>query len=419
METVLDSFHRSSREPHVVFLDSVTGGLSLVASRPRVLFSCNGRNVKIRWVDGRQQNFVADPFEVLDDLLVSHRREAPDGMAIGYLGYELKDVIEKLPARALNDVGLPDAWFGFYNHVNRFRIPASDAPTSRRADVSVPSSNFSRASYLAAVHRAKEYIAAGDIYQVNLSQRFHAQTDASSLDLYQSLRSSNPAPFAAYLDLGDAQILSSSPESFLRLDNRRVITRPIKGTRPRLGDPDRDAITARELLTSVKDNAELLMITDLLRNDIGRVCEFGSVHVPELVRLEEYATVFHLVSTIEGTLRPDISHVAALRACFPGGSITGAPKIRSMEIIDELEPHARGVYTGVIGYFGYDGISHFNIAIRTMVKKGRDVYFHAGGGIVSDSDPAMEYEETLAKARGMMAALEQLATRRTVEVSNQ
>ncbi|MEI6085904.1 MAG: anthranilate synthase component I family protein, partial [Verrucomicrobiota bacterium] len=290
------------------------------------------------------------------------------------------------------------------------------------------SAPYQREQFCAAVRRAKEYIAAGDIYQVNLSQRFQCEVDASAADVYLALRAANPAPYCAYLDIGTAQILSSSPECFLKIDGRQVVTRPIKGTRPRATDP-------AELLASPKDNAELLMITDLERNDLGRVCEFGSVHVPELVRVESYATVHHLVATVAGTLRSEVSHVDCVRACFPGGSITGAPKIRAMQIIDELEPHARGVYTGALGYFGFDGQSHFNIAIRTVVYQpmatGRDacatgaqdlgnqggagvpacgrLTFHAGAGIVADSEPEAEYAETLTKAQGIFNALAQLA----------
>jgi para-aminobenzoate synthetase component 1 len=223
--------------------------------------------------------------------------------------------------------------------------------------------------------------------------------------LYAALRNANPAPYSAYLDIGDAQILSSSPECFLRMNDRDIITRPIKGTLPRHRDP-------ADLLRSAKDQAELLMITDLERNDLGRVCEFGSVHVPELFRVESFATVHHLVATVAGKLRADVSHVQALRACFPGGSITGAPKIRAMEIIDELEQHARGVYCGAIGYFGHDGTSHFNIAIRTIVHQSGLLTFHAGGGIVADSEPDAEYDETLAKAEGILRALDQLRLRR-------
>jgi len=266
-------------------------------------------------------------------------------------------------------------------------------------------SNLTRADYEHAVRRILDYIAAGDVYQVNFSQRFCARTTAEPEVLYHALRTANPAPFAAYLDCGAGQILSSSPERFVQIRGRRIQTRPIKGTRPRTGNEQADQKAGRELMMSAKDQSELLMITDLERNDLGRVCEFGSVHVPELVTLESYATVLHLVSTVEGQLAAGVTAVDAIRACFPGGSITGAPKIRAMEIIDELEPSARGVYTGAIGYLGFNGVADFNIAIRTMVHKNGVVHFHAGGGIVADSEPALEYEETLHKARGMVQAL--------------
>ena len=415
------AFIHRLRQPHTVFLDSVCGGrLSLLAAEPELCFSCHGREIEIRWASGRVQTFSADPFEVLEDLLASKRPSATEplrGAAIGYFGYGLKNYIEKLPARALDDLGLPDCWFGFYDAVTVFDNSPAVQSLPPQTDSCAPftgsiTANFTRPQYLAAVARAKEYIAAGDIYQVNLSQRFQTATNIAAPELYLALRQTNPAPFAAYLDLGNAQILSSSPESFLRIHDRQIRTRPIKGTRPRTGDQVRDAIAARDLLMSAKDQAELLMITDLLRNDLGKVCAFGTVRVPELTRLETYATVFHLVSTVDGFLRSEVSHVEAVRACFPGGSITGAPKIRAMEIIDELEPQARGIYTGAIGYFGFNGVTHFNIAIRTMLKHGGDVYFHAGGGIVADSDPAAEYDETLAKARGMMTALEQANIRK-------
>ena len=281
--------------------------------------------------------------------------------------------------------------------------PAPTAQSAGRAGDFTAS--FTRDSYRRAVRRAKEYIAAGDIYQVNLSQRFQTTVATSASAVYRALRAANPAPYCAYLDIGDAQILSSSPECFLQLADRQVVTRPIKGTRPRAVDP-------AELLASPKDNAELLMITDLERNDLGRVCEFGTVRVPELVRVESFATVHHLVATVAGSLRRDVSHGDCVRACFPGGSITGAPKIRAMEIIDELEPHARGIYTGAIGYFDPAGQSHFNIAIRTVVyQPGGRLTFQVGGGIVADSDPDAEYDETLAKAQGIFNALNQLRLR--------
>ncbi|MBI5685839.1 MAG: aminodeoxychorismate synthase component I [Verrucomicrobia bacterium] len=287
------------------------------------------------------------------------------------------------------------------------RLGGTPRPTSLAHFEGAPAleSNLTREEYEHAIRRILDYIAAGDVYQINFSQRFRARTVAGPEMLYHALRTANPAPFAAYLDCGVGQVLSSSPERFLQIRGRSIQTRPIKGTRPRTGNEQADQKAARELMMSAKDQAELLMITDLERNDLGRVCEFGSVHVPELVTLESYATVLHLVSTVEGRLADGVTAVDAIRACFPGGSITGAPKIRAMEIIDELEPSARGVYTGAIGYLGFNGVADFNIAIRTMVYQDGAVHFHAGGGIVADSEPALEYEETLHKARGMVQAL--------------
>ncbi|MBN8419083.1 MAG: anthranilate synthase component I family protein [Verrucomicrobia bacterium] len=263
------------------------------------------------------------------------------------------------------------------------------------------------ADFIRRVQRAQDYITAGDIYQVNLSYPWHAPwpQDADALALYLRLRKVSPAPHAAFMQLADTTVLSASPELFLRMQGSRIATRPIKGTRPRFThDPARDTAAAHELTASPKERAELLMITDLERNDLGQVCEFGSVSVPELWRVESFAQVFHLVSTVTGTLRPHIDHVDAFRACFPGGSITGAPKKRAGEIIAELEPHPRGLYTGAIGWFGFDGRSQWNIAIRTAVQKADQISFHVGAGIVADSIPQHEYEETLHKAAGILTA---------------
>jgi para-aminobenzoate synthetase component 1 len=267
------------------------------------------------------------------------------------------------------------------------------------------SSNLTRAEFLAAVERAQRYIRAGDIYQVNLSQRLVAPCELSGWEFFQRLSAVSPAPFSAFLDCGEFQITSSSPEQFLRLSGPHIQTRPIKGTRPRDADPTRDAQLAYELQTSPKELAELVMITDLLRNDLGKVCEYGSVQVPELARLERFAQVQHLVSTVEGRLRKDVTHFAAFASCFPGGSITGAPKIRAMEIIDELEPISRGPYTGAIGYLGFNRESQLSITIRSAICKDGLAHFNVGAGIVADSNPEAEYEETLAKARGFFAAL--------------
>ncbi len=290
--------------------------------------------------------------------------------------------------------------------------------------------NLSRESFIAAVERAQRYIRSGDIYQVNLSQRLTAawpterrapsrlvdddalkragsETGAPSVgwELFQKLSAVSPAPFSAFLDCGDFQLASSSPEQFLRLSGSHIVTRPIKGTRPRAADATRDAQLAYELQTSAKELAELVMITDLLRNDLGRVCEFGSVTVPELAKLEKFAQVQHLVSTVEGRLRSDVTHFAALASSFPGGSITGAPKFRAMEIIDELEPVSRGPYCGCLGYLGFNRESQLSIAIRTAICKDGLAHFNVGAGIVADSNPAAEYDETLAKAAGFLAAL--------------
>jgi anthranilate/para-aminobenzoate synthase component I len=275
------------------------------------------------------------------------------------------------------------------------------APIPFRADLSP-------ANYQATVRRAQEYIAAGDIYQVNLAHRFTARwsgAPAHALAFYARLRECSPAPFAALLCTESRFIASSSPELFLEMNGRDILTRPIKGTRARAATPAADAAAARELRDSAKERAELVMITDLERNDLGKVCDFASVTVRDLLKLERYAQVHHMVSTVAGRLRAGVDHIDALRACFPGGSITGAPKKRAREIIAELEPTPRGLYTGAIGFFGFDGRSTFNIAIRTAILQ-RDglAHFHAGAGIVADSDPRQEWEETLWKASGLLRA---------------
>lgn len=274
----------------------------------------------------------------------------------------------------------------------------------------MPSLTFSpemrQEAFCRMVERAQEYIGAGDIYQVNLAHRFRASWPhgADPFAFYLRLREASPAPYAAYVSQTGRTVLSSSPESFLRLSARGIRTRPIKGTRPRFADPVADERSLRELLTSPKERAELVMITDLLRNDLGMVCEYGSVHVSGLLQPESYEHVHHLVSTVHGMLRPGLSHARALTACFPGGSITGAPKKRATEIIRELEPCPRGLYTGVIGFLGGNGESHFNIAIRTVTLEEGTASFHAGAGIVADSLPEMEWQETMHKAAGILGA---------------
>jgi len=365
--------------------------------------------------------------------------------AIGYFAYDLGRFVERIPEWTADDVPVADCHLGFYGSVvtidhvaGRAWVAAIGAPETRAraerrlaearageleevlggggcgearpaAGVRRPAlhleSNFRRDDYIRAIGRAKEYIAAGDIYQVNLSQRLSAPLATTPLDLYRRLSRENPSPFAAYFETPDGAVVGCSPERFLQVWGREVETRPIKGTRPRGATPEEDARLAAELLASEKDRAENVMIVDLERNDIGKVCEYGSVHVPELFALESYATVHHLVSTVRGRLRPECSALDCLRACFPGGSITGAPKVRSMEIIEELEPTRRGVYTGAIGYLSFSGDMDVNIVIRTAVVQNAAAYFQVGGAIVADSDPEAEYEETIDKCRAIAAAL--------------
>jgi para-aminobenzoate synthetase component 1 len=433
-------FRRLAREPHPFWLDSSLpsgriGRFSFMGVAPFLTLRCRGGRTEILR-RSEVQRIDQDPLDVLADILKTHRTDAPPdipfcGGGVGYLGYDLGRLFERLPARPPDDLGLPDLHVAFYGAAIAFDHeagracvcgPSGDAVRDLRrrietlspgktcsdAQASPPlASSFSREGYTDAVRRVKDYIAAGDVYQVNLSQRFLARLPTASPDLYLRLRRRSPAPFSAYLDLGDAQILSSSPERFLRVcgRDRSVETRPIKGTRPRGETREEDRRLASDLMASGKDRAELVMIVDLERNDLGRVCRFGSVRVPELAVLEPYASVFHLVATVTGELAPGRDVADLLRATFPGGSITGAPKVRAMEIIDELEPVSRGPYTGSLGYFSFSGDVDLNILIRTLVVKGDQVCFHAGGGIVADSDPDAEYEETLHKARGMMEAL--------------
>lgn len=380
------------------------------------------------------------------------------GGAIGYLGYELAREVERLPSTTVDDVGAPTlamAWYdaalawdhlegrgwlvGRTDAVARLRArlgvrldrlpvmaasgavtaspdagPRGDTLSSDTLSSDTPSGNILRSNmtgeaYFDAVRRVLGYIRAGDVYQVNFSQRFSVPVPEDGFDLHLRLRETSAAPFAAYLDargaFGGVEVISSSPERFLLVDGDLVETRPIKGTRPRGRTPGEDAGFAAELRASTKDLAEHVMIVDLERNDLGRVSRAGSVHVPAFAELESFRQVHHLTSTVRGRLREDATLEELLRATFPGGSITGAPKVRALEIIDELEPTVRGVYTGAVGYVSAHGQLDLNIAIRTITLADGVAHFHAGGGIVHDSDPQQEYLETLHKARGMARAL--------------
>ncbi|GAT34016.1 aminodeoxychorismate synthase, component I [Terrimicrobium sacchariphilum] len=321
----------------------------------------------------------------------------PTGAAIGWVGFD------------------GSYRFGFYDQPSIYHHGRGVWLTNPPAEETFTPTGFSRPEwrhligrdeFVSMVTRAKDYIAAGDIYQVCLAQALECDFAGDPWEYYESLRHHSPAPYSAFLDLGDCQVVSASPECFLRMNGRRIITRPIKGTRPRRMDQQLDQRNAYDLLTSPKEIAELVMITDLERNDLGRVCDYGSVSVPELLKLESFQHVHHLVSTVHGILREDVSQPAALRECFPGGSISGAPKKRALEIIAELEPHPRGIYTGAIGYFGYNGESQFSIAIRTAVFENGRGSFHSGAGIVADSEPEAEWQETLDKAATLLLPAE-------------
>jgi para-aminobenzoate synthetase component 1 len=335
-----------------------------------------------------------DPLEALQ--WMSRTFWPGEGRWIGYLSYDVGRLFEKLPARAADDLNLP--WFVF-----TYCRPAGDRPGGPDSDYgkseAPAASDFSRSQYESAVRRALEYIGAGDVFQVNLSQRFTAGLKSHPAHIYQRLVRQSPASYGAYLGYEDFAIISNSPELFLRVTpDRRIVTRPIKGTRPLAAGME------LALRDSIKDQAELNMIVDLERNDLGRVCRVGSVEVAERRAIEAHPTVYHGVATIRGILREDVTFVDLLRATFPGGSVTGAPKIRAMEIIDELEPVRRGPYCGAIGYLDAAGNVQFNVAIRTMIAKAGRIHIPVGGGIVADSDPAEEYEETLVKAKAMFAA---------------
>ena len=423
------------------------GRWSILAARPRrTIESADGSG--FRWHGGSLD--LDGEGDALDGLATIARRYGladparepePDGPPfqgglIGHLGYDLAPRLERLPRRLEPDSRLPALRFGLYDTFvlvdhrlgsselwavdlldegpaklqgrwDRWRAGLDDPPAARPASaLSAVSAGRDRDDYLAAVRKVLDYIEAGDIYQANLSHRFVARGRVNPLDLYLKLKAISPAPFASFLAWDDLAIVGASPELFYRTEGDRIVTRPIKGTRPRSTDPIEDARLSDELEASAKDRAELTMIVDLERNDLGRACRFGTVRVAGPWAVESFEHVHHLVATIEGRLRFGVGPVDVVKAVFPGGSITGAPKIRAMEIIDELELNRRGAYTGAVGYLSLGGLSAFNITIRTMLVEGDRVSYQVGGGIVADSDPEAEYQETLHKARGMSRALD-------------
>ncbi len=435
-----DLCRRLADKPHLLFLDSARpdgrlGVFSFVSADPLVWLT-----------QGRHE--ASDPFARLRELWSSRRAVSVPGLPpfqggiAGLWGYDLCRHIERLPRPRFDEFATPDLAVGLYDwvfahdHVAGRSWLIVHGPAARLRQVKdwlvgpcptppmLPGptiepalfhplvgwpgvgSNQTRGEFEAAIARGIEYVHAGDCFQVNLAQRLLAPLTGPPLEVYGRLRERNPAPFAGYLDLGDFAVASASPERFVQVQGDEVITQPIKGTRPRGTTPAEDEALKAELLTSAKDRAENVMIVDLLRNDLGRVCAYGSVRPTEVCKLETYPFVHHLVSEVRGRLRPGCDRIDLLRAAFPGGSVTGAPKVRAMEIIAELEPTVRGPYCGCLGYLGFDGTMDTNLLIRTLTLGGGWMQFPVGGGIVADSWPATEYEETLHKARGLLRVVE-------------
>jgi len=441
-------FDKFADEPWSVFLDSnqpsaIHGRYDVISARPKIQITSNNNKNDIKsWADSL--SMPGDPFAVLKEYLQFKKQNELKlpfvGGAIGYFSYDLGRSLEKIPTIAENDLDIPDMKIGIYSWAivvdhrkkrttlvadnNDIRIRRdwndllkyisdksySNKKKNDRKDFKVLSrveSNMTEVEYAKAFNKVKAYILEGDCYQVNLAQRFHAAVEGDPWQAYCMLREINPSPFSAYMNYSEFQILSNSPERFISAHDGEVQTKPIKGTRPRSKDRAKDDALLNELIDSKKDQAENVMIVDLLRNDISKNCALGSVRVPKLFDIESYPNVHHMVSTITGKLRENRTAIDLLRGSFPGGSITGAPKLRSMEIIEELEPHRRGVYCGAIGYISNDGNMDTNIAIRTILHKQQQMYFYAGGGVVYDSEVNAEYQETFDKAAAMMHVLNQ------------
>jgi anthranilate synthase component I len=443
---------------HSFLLESVEGGerigrYSILGSNPSLIFRSKGSVASITEAgETREVRFAAgeDPLTHIKALLGRYRYvPTPDlprfaGGAVGFLGYDVVRFFEKLPDKNPDDLNIEDACLLFtdtlliFDHVRhrlkvlcnahitgdpnaaydlamakiealhaRLRVAAPEPPPEPREPRAVQvQSLFPRPEYDPAVERCREYILAGDAFQIVLSQRFKVEFGAPPFDLYRALRSVNPSPYMYYLCLGDRKIIGTSPEILVSVEQGTARLRPIAGTRPRGGDEAEDCRLEKELLADEKERAEHIMLVDLSRNDLGRVCEYGTVRVNELMIIERYSHVMHIVSDVTGTLRPENDLFDALRACFPHGTVSGAPKVRAMEIIDEQEPTRRGFYAGSVGYFSYSGDMDMAIAIRTMLVDGQTAYLQAGGGLVADSIPANEYMECINKARALVTAIE-------------
>ncbi|SHI89480.1 aminodeoxychorismate synthase, subunit I [Clostridium cavendishii DSM 21758] len=434
-----EAYSLFKEEEDSIFLDSSKedsefSRFSFIGINKFKTFRAYGNNIEID-----NHKFKGDIFYELEKLIIEYKFNYESDLplvsgCIGYFSYDAARTLESIPDTTEYDFNIPDAYFNFYDNIIIFDllnkktyITALGILEDKKSSISrienklkecqareikevIPKktnfkSNFTREEYINTVKALKEYIKSGDVYIANLTQRFYCDSLNDSFNIYESLRSINKAPFSAYMKLDGFEVISSSPERFVKIYDRKVETRPIKGTRPRGSTPHEDIRNKEELENSEKDKSELLMIVDLERNDLSKVCKNNTIKVTDLFKLETYATVFHLVSTITGMLKDDVTSVKCIRECFPGGSITGAPKIRAMEIIEELEGLKRNLYTGSIGYFDFRGNSDFNIVIRTIVKKDNKAYFGVGGGITIDSIEEDEYEETLDKAKALMKVL--------------
>jgi len=458
METPVSAFKSIDKEGPVFLLESVEGGekwgrYSFLGVEPKLVFRGKGEEIEII-EDKKKKKITGDPIEILRQILSKYRPVVTDGLprfyggAVGYIGYDTVRFFEDLPDLSPADISVYDAVFVitdtlliFDNLEHKIKVIANavieegDNPTdvykraikkidglvkrlktsssesqrvrgskSQRAKEVV--SNFTKEKFIGGVLKAKEYIQAGDIIQVVLSQRFETCLDVEPFDIYRALRVINPSPYMFYLRLDGIELIGSSPEILVRVEGRDIDVRPIAGTRPRGKDEAEDKRLEQELLKDPKEIAEHIMLVDLGRNDIGRVAETGSVSVNELMVVEKYSHVMHIVSNVHGQLKRSKDSFDALRACFPAGTLTGAPKVRAMEIIEEIELCKRGAYGGSVGYFGFSGNMDMAITIRTLVIKDGKIYIQAGAGIVADSVPEKEYQETINKAKAMLKAVE-------------
>lgn len=462
--TPVSAFCKIQEADQAFLFESVVGGeklgrYSFLGAGPFLRFDAFDRQVRIQSNSGPKQELThPDPLRKLEEVLAQYRAPHLAGLprfaggAVGYAGYDTVRYVENLPNAPEDDRKLPDLSFSLYDrmvifdHVSKTVLVVANAlidpnnvsgcyeKACRRADqlverlqqgvadlqltdvapvgeVSRPySSNFTKEAFEAAVRKCKEYINAGDIFQVVLSQRLKTSTRARPFDIYRALRVVNPSPFMFFIKSGSTHLVGASPEIMTRVENGLVTIRPLAGTRRRGATPEEDEHLAAELVADPKERAEHIMLVDLGRNDVGRVSEFGSVKLSDLLTVERYSHVMHLSSTVTGQLQPEKSAFDALRACLPAGTLSGAPKVRAMQIIDELEPHRRGPYGGAVGYVDFTGNMDTCIALRTMVIMGQTAYVQAGAGLVADSDPESEFHETMNKAMGLLRALEMAET---------